>query len=176
MPPRPKTVYWDANVFLALFQKGDHPDKAYQRKHSILWMEAARKGRYRVVTSALTLAEARRGENEPPLPGDEHATLRNYLRHEYIIVVPVDRVIGELAADYGEKYGLKPRDAIHLATAVQARVSMLLAWDNDFHKLKAQITAPIVIQKPEWDEQTQLALDAAGVFDEVNADEATDSI
>jgi predicted nucleic acid-binding protein len=176
MPPKPRHVYWDANVFLALFQKGDTPDRAHQRKHSILWLEAARSGRILIVTSALTLAEARRGENEPPLPGAEHATIRAFFKHSYIVVLPVDRPTAELAADYGERFNLKPRDAIHLATAVRAKVNTLFAWDGDFHRKKAMISAPLLIEKPEWSELTQLSLDTSGVLDDADSESEDDSI
>ncbi len=93
MPPKPQRVYWDASVFLSLFQRGSTPDLQYQREQAILLIEEARKGETLIITSTFTLAEARRGDGVPPLPGDEHATLNAFFKHTYIEVVPVDRAI-----------------------------------------------------------------------------------
>jgi predicted nucleic acid-binding protein len=171
MPPKSRRAYWDANVFLALFDKGDTSEKAEQRRHSILWLEQARNGRIVIVTSTVTLTEARRGEGEPPLPGEEHATIRAFMRHRYIEVVPLDRGTAELAADYAEQFRLKNRDAIHLATAVRSKATVLLAWNGHFHRTNAMSGAPIPIALPEWTQAVQLELDAAGVFSDGQQEE-----
>lgn len=156
MPPNPRRVYWDTSVFLSLFQRGDTPEKRYQREQAVRLVEEARDGRTILITSAFTLAEARRGEGVPPLPGDEHATLNAFLRHSYIEVVPVDRAIGELAAQYGEQFNLQPADAVQLATAVRAGASTFFAWDRGFFRPTAMANPPLPIQEPEWTGQTRL--------------------
>lgn len=147
MPPKPQRDYWDANVFLSLFQRGDDPKRLEQRENAIRLLEDARSGLTVIVTSAFTLVEARRGDNVPPLPGDEHATLKAFFRHPYIEVVPVDRAIAELAAEYGDRFKLKNGDAVQLATAVRSKASRLLAWDSDFHR-EIMRGAPIKIEYP----------------------------
>jgi hypothetical protein len=82
------------------------------------------------------------------LPGAEHATLRAFFKHSYIEVVPVDRAIAELAAEYGERFRLRPGDAVQLATAVRVGASRLLAWDANFHRAEAMRDAPIRIEYP----------------------------
>jgi predicted nucleic acid-binding protein len=162
MPPKqPKRVYWDASVFLALFQKGDTPDLQYQREQSILLAQEARKGEVVLVTSTFTLAEARRGQGEPPFPGDEHATMSSFFQHSYIEAIPVDRTIAELAAEYGERFHLKPADAVQLATAARARVTVFLAWDRDFHRKNAMVGSPVPIEEPKWIDKRQTPLEAA---------------
>lgn len=42
MPPKPKRAYWDASVFLSLFQKGEDETKKYQREQAILLKTATR--------------------------------------------------------------------------------------------------------------------------------------
>lgn len=148
MPPRPQRDYWDANVFLCLFQKGDDPKRLEQRENSIRLLEDIRQGKGVIITSALTIVEARRGEGVPPLPGEEHATLRAFFKHTYIEVVPVDRGIAELAAEYGERFRLKNFDAVQLATAVRSKASRLLAWDGDFHRKVAMQNPPLPIEYP----------------------------
>ncbi len=158
MPPKPRRVYWDTSVFLSLFQKGSTPELQYQREQAILLLEEARNGGTIIVTSAFTLAEARRGEGVPPLAGEEHASLSAFFKHTYIEVVPVDRAIAELAAEYGERLSLKPGDAVQLATAVRVRAPVLLAWNGDFFREMAMAGAPITIEKPKWTGAKQLPL------------------
>lgn len=66
MPPKRRLVYWDASVFLSLFQKGDTAKKKHQREQAILLLEEAQRGNILIVTSTLTLAEARRGRGNHP--------------------------------------------------------------------------------------------------------------
>lgn len=162
MPGKPRRVYWDSSVFLSLFQRGSTPESAYQREQAIHLLEEARNGTTLIITSTFTLAEARRGEGVPPLPGEEHATLNAFFKHSYIEAVPVDRAIGELAAEYGERFNLSPADAVQLATAVRVKVPIFLAWDGDFHRRDAMKGAPIPIEKPKWTGAKQLALDDTG--------------
>jgi predicted nucleic acid-binding protein len=159
MPPRAKRVYWDSSVFLALFQKGDTPERLHQREQAVLLMEEARAGHTLIVTSALTIAEARRGDGVPPLPGGEHATLRAFMRHSFIEVVPVDRAIGEIAADLGEQFGLHPNDAVQLATATHLHISEFLTWDQHFHRRERMVGAPVTISEPKWVGSRQLEID-----------------
>ena len=35
-----------------------------------------------------------------------------------------------------EKYGLKPRDALHAATALENKITTIVSCDEDFDKLK----------------------------------------
>jgi predicted nucleic acid-binding protein len=158
MPPKRKRVYWDASVFLSLFQKGDDETKKYQREQAILLMKEAERGETLIITSAFTLAEARRGEGEPPMPGEEHATLNAFMRRSYIEVVPVDRGIAELAAELGEKFSLKPADAVQLATALRVNAPVFLAWDRHFHRKEAMKDSPIPIEEPHWVGARQLEL------------------
>jgi predicted nucleic acid-binding protein len=148
MPPRPQRDYWDANVFLALFQRSDEPKLKDQRENSIRLLEDARKGAGVIVTSAFTIAEARRGDGFPPLPGSEHATLKAFFKHQFIEIVPVDRAIAELAAEYGGLFNLNPGDAVQLATAVRSKASRFLTWDGDFHRKVAMKNPPLPIDYP----------------------------
>ncbi|HEY7064735.1 MAG TPA: type II toxin-antitoxin system VapC family toxin [Chloroflexota bacterium] len=166
MTRKPRRVYWDASVFLSLFQAGNTPDLEYQREQAILLLEEARKGETLIITSTFTLAEARRGEGVPPLPGDEHATLRAFFKHSYIEAVPVDRAIAELAADYGERFSLRPGDAVQMATAVRVGASVFLAWDRNFHRREAMKDAPILIEEPKWTGARQLPLEDSSSHDD----------
>ena len=155
---KPRRVYWESSVFLSLFQKGDDAVKKFQREQTILLLEQARSGETLILTSTLSIAEARRGEGEPPLSGEEHATLRAFFKQNYIEVVPVDRGIAELAADLGEQFNLRGADAIHLATAVRLNATVFLSWDRHFHRNGVRRNAPIAIEEPRWVGARQLEL------------------
>lgn len=90
------------------------------------------------------------------MPGDEHATLKAFFRHAYIEVVPVDRGVAELAAEYGERFTLKPGDAIQLATAVKVGADVFLAWDQHFHRKEKMANSPIAIEEPKWEGKARL--------------------
>lgn len=167
MPPKLPRIYWDASVVLSLFDSGlTHdglPDaaKAAQRRTATLLMQDAERGNALIVTSTLTVTEARQGEGNPPLPGEDYATPRAFLRRSFIEVVPLDRGIAELAADFAVQFKLKNHDAIQLATAVRARADVFLAWDRGFFREKEMAGAPLPIEKPKWTGLRQLNLEDA---------------
>jgi predicted nucleic acid-binding protein len=35
-----------------------------------------------------------------------------------------------------ERYGLKPRDAIHAATAMENRITVIVSYDKDFDRIR----------------------------------------
>lgn len=164
MPRKKRRVYWDASVFNSLFEKSTDPRLQYQRKQARNLLRDARDGHFLVVTSAFTRAEARREPDEPALDDEERTTLSDFFKHNYIELVPVDRAIAELAAEYGERFSLKPADAIQLATAVRAKADVFLAWDRDFHRKVKMHDPPIPVEEPRWTGAKQLAL---GEYEEV---------
>lgn len=159
MPPKVPRNYWDAAVVLSLFDSGKTAEKAEQRRIATLLAEDAERGNALIVTSTLTVTEARRGEGNPPLPGENYATPRAFLRNSFIEVVPLDRGTAELAADYADRFGLKNHDAIQLATAVRAKADVFLAWNGDFHRKEKMKDPPIRIEKPTWTGARQLTLE-----------------
>lgn len=155
MPRKVPRTYWDASVVLSLYDSGltegvPDPAKAEQRKTATLLAQDAEQGNALIVTSTLTVTEARRGEGAPPLPGENYATPRAFLRNSFIEVVPLDRGTAELAAEYADRFGLHNHDAIQLATAVRNKADVFLAWDRGFFRENAMRNPPIRIEKPRW--------------------------
>ncbi|BAZ83055.1 PIN domain-containing protein [Sphaerospermopsis kisseleviana CS-549] len=76
----------------------------------------------------------------------------------------VDRKIGELARDLMWQYeSLKPKDATHVATAIQAKVDVLDTFDDGLLKLSGLIGDPLLpIKRLYWPNQLELEL-----FDEI---------
>jgi predicted nucleic acid-binding protein len=161
MPPSPRLVYWDASVFIAYFQAGSDPEHVRRREEVRLLLQEAERGETLIVTSAFTRAEVRRGVDVPGYFAEQHAIITAFFKQPFVELVPVDRAIGELAAEYGERFNLRPPDAVQLATAVRVGATVFLAWDRHFHRKEAMAGAPIPIEEPRWTGVVQLPLEEA---------------
>ena len=78
--------------------------------------------------------------------------------HEWIYIYDVDRKIGELARDLMWQHeSLKPKDATHVATAIQAKVDVLETFDDGLLKLSGTIGDPLLrITRPYLPNQLEL--------------------
>jgi predicted nucleic acid-binding protein len=150
--------YWDSCTFLAVLKNED--DKIGE---CLSVMKAAEAGEIIIVTSALTFIEVIRLEKgKPKLSKDVEEKIRAFLRHEWIYIYDVDRKIGELARDLMWQHeSLKPKDATHVATAIQAKVDVLETFDDGLLKLSGTIGDPLLrITRPYFPNQLEL-------FDEI---------
>ena len=153
----PEWRYWDTTVFLAWFLK--EPSRLEDCRAVLL---AAKKGDVRIVTSALTLTEVIHLKGATPLTEDQEKTLRDFFLHEYISIRVVDRWIAETARTLIWKQGLKPKDAIHAATAVHWKVRILETHDTDLIALdKKSGNPPINIRLPHYSRTLPLPLPAS---------------
>jgi predicted nucleic acid-binding protein len=94
-----------------------------------------------IATSGLSLTEVCREEQ---VRGEDGDTLADFFRNEYILVVPVDRYVGTLGRQLMQAghAGLKPPDAVHLATAIVAEVVEFQTFDRKLLNLDGQIRRP----------------------------------
>jgi len=129
--------YWDSCAFLGhLSNETDKADKC----EAVL--SAAEEGRLDIVTSALTLTEVIKTKGGPALPKGEEQKIRDFFEHSWIIVREVDRFIAEQARDLIWAHGLKPYDAIHLATALNLKLAVMDTFDGDLMKLTGKLGNP----------------------------------
>jgi predicted nucleic acid-binding protein len=129
----PKIVYWDACVFHAIFgsEKG--------RVEPCMRIEkAAQNGEVVIYTSAATFVECVwvKSITDPTgklnkLSPEHEQVIEGYFRRSYIIVINCDRNIAEAARKLLWKYPLKPKDAIHVASAMAQQVDVMHSYDND---------------------------------------------
>jgi predicted nucleic acid-binding protein len=91
---------------------------------------------FKIHTAAITLAEVHKLRSTPALADDEDERILAYFEHDFIIIIDVDRGIGEQANRLCRQYGILPNDGIHLACALRAGCDVLLAWDDRFVKVK----------------------------------------
>ncbi len=105
--------YWDSCTFLGLL-KGE-ADKIDECRNA---MRAAEKGDIKIVTSAFTLTEVLKLKGAEPIPPSDAEKVRGFFANEYIVVHDVDRAIAEKAQELVWFHNVKPKDAVHLATAL----------------------------------------------------------
>ncbi len=142
-----QTVYWDANIFHALF--GKEPGRV---EKCLPIEKAAQEGHVLIYTSAVTFVECVWVKGQPDKLSKEHELiLQRYFMHKYIRVINCDRQIAEAARLLVWQFPhLKPRDAIHVASAVSVGVDVMHSYDNDdLVKLSEKIgTPPLKIGHP----------------------------
>jgi predicted nucleic acid-binding protein len=129
---RKETVYWDANVFLALINN----DKTQPEmdKCKAVW-DTACKERLILMTSTLTNAEVIYIKGGVKLDPSKRERVTNFFRQAFIVQRPVTRRISELARDIVWDKPIKPKDAVHIATAVFYKVGIFHTFDDALLKI-----------------------------------------
>jgi len=147
--------YWDANAFLGWFN-----DEAGRANLCENVLALAEEGKLLIVTSAITLTEVIRLEGKPRLKPEQEETIRKFFEREYIIVRNVDRVVAERARQLiWEHSFLRPKDSIHIATALELKIPILDTFDDDLLKLDGKLGNPVLrIGKPNLAYQGDLGL------------------
>ena len=105
--------YWDACTFIGWLK--EEPDKINECTAGI---RHAERGEIKIVTSALTLAEVLRLKRKDPIPPEDREKVRGFFQNEYIELYDLDRTIAELAQEGVWSHEVKPKDAVHVATAL----------------------------------------------------------
>lgn len=83
----------------------------------------------------------------------------DFFENEYILVVDVDRKAAEEARKISRQHAVKPKDAVHLATATLAKLEIFDTWDGGLTKLDGKVgNPPLRISHPRWEGQPQLPI------------------
>ena len=140
--------YWDSVTFLGWLAA--EPDKVAECRPVI---EAAEGGSIVLVTSALTLTEVLwlKGHGEQKLSAHHAKKIADFFRHQWIVVREVDRFIAEAAREVVWTHNIKPKDAIHVATALHQDVEFdqFDTFDTGLIKLSGAIgSPPLTIGRP----------------------------
>jgi len=144
--------YWDSACFLAWLQ--EEKGRVDECRGVI---RAAEKGNVQLVTSALTLAEVLWLKGNPRIPADRSELVEDFFRQEYIKVRAVDRFTSERARRLVWDHGIKPKDAIHVATAIHAKIPLLETFDDDLEKFSGKLgNPPLRIARPHAEGQDNL--------------------
>lgn len=140
--------YWDACAFLGWLR--EEPDKVDGCGKVIRQAES---GKLEIVTSALTLAEVLYVKGGTPIPKSDRAQVRALFEHRWIVLYQLDRAIAEKAQEVVWDHGVRPRDAVHVATAMDAGVTCLDTFDGTLLGLSGIGQPALKINKPDIDGQ-----------------------
>lgn len=121
-----RIVYWDSDAFLGLIN--GEADKATECDE--VWREA-QSGIYQIVTSTLTIAEVIFMKGVPKLDPAKRPQITAFFQAPWIVMRPVTRTIAELARDVVWDNAIKPKDAIHIASAAADKIAEMHSFDGD---------------------------------------------
>jgi predicted nucleic acid-binding protein len=145
-------IYWDTDAFLSHFQ-----GEAGKVELCEGTLERAYRGEVLILTSALTISEILWLKGATPIPKKKAAILNRYFRRSCFRIRNVTRKIAESAQDVVWNHGIKPKDAIHVATALAESIPTLETFDRDLIGASGTIGDPaLVIRKPRAPIQTTL--------------------
>ncbi len=140
----PEFIYWDSDAFLGWLK--EEKGKAELCRGTI---DRAESGGVVIFTSTLTIAEVLWMKGEPKTSPEKAAIVRKFFRRSYIKVRNVTRRVAESAQDLVWDHSIKPKDAIHVATAMDIGVPTLETFDEGLLKKSGSIGAyMLTIRKP----------------------------
>lgn len=143
MPEGRQRVYWDACVFLSFIE--NHPDRVRAIR---TWLEKAEKGKVVIVTSTLSIVEvafAKQEKDQRVLIPEEEANIDNLWTPESPVTLAEFHTSIALEARrlmrgaMASGIGLKPADAIHLATCRTLKITEFHTYDEKLGRA-AEIT------------------------------------
>lgn len=138
--------YWDSDCFLGYLQ--EEPDKVDLCQEVL---DAAQDGHVLIVTSALTIAEVLALRGRDPIPATTRRKVENFFRNDFIAVRNITRRVAENARIYVWDHGVKPKDALHVATAIDAGLPLLNSFDHGLISKSGTLgSVPLTIEKPSW--------------------------
>ena len=98
----------------------------------------------------------------PRIPEEKSDKVQKFFRHSYIRVWTVTRSIAEDAQDLVWKHSIRPKDAVHVATALAAKCPSLESFDEFLLKQSGSVGAPpLTIRKPIPPKQASLNIASA---------------
>lgn len=121
----PSRVYSDSCCFIGLLQ--DEKDKAPALADLA---QKAATDHFVIVTSALAIAEVCKLPDTGAQPEDQTKKVLEFFENPYIVVRTLDRAIAERANRIGRDTGIKPLDAVHLATGIIAGCDLFYTYDK----------------------------------------------
>lgn len=137
-------VYWDSVCFLGWLQ--DEIDKVDQCREVLDECEA---GRMIIVTSALTVAEVIAMRGKPRVPTTDLEKVEAFFKRSYIDIHSVTRRTAEDARKLVWQGRVAPKDAVHMATALQLNLEELHTFDGGMiDESGMHGDPPLIIRRP----------------------------
>ncbi|HEY4300200.1 MAG TPA: type II toxin-antitoxin system VapC family toxin [Candidatus Didemnitutus sp.] len=155
-----RRYYWDSSVFCSFFNK----EQGRTDTVSDL-LKDAHSGKSEIITSSFTLVEVLKLKDGKPITVKQEQQLEDFFQYPFIKIVNAERGICERARQFVWKHGMKPKDAVHMATAEFANkivtINELFSWDGDFTKLNGKIAGITFALSAPYMQQTLLKLEGA---------------
>jgi predicted nucleic acid-binding protein len=138
--------YWDSCNFISILKN----DPAhYQGCFDVL--NEASEGRLLIVTSSITLAAivkiAENSQKKSPalINSEESEKIRKFFQHEYFVFLDFDRKTAEISRNISMEFGIKAFDAMHIASAIRAKVDFFETSDGDLiNKMDKNVGDPLI--------------------------------
>ncbi|MBI4170509.1 MAG: type II toxin-antitoxin system VapC family toxin [Candidatus Aenigmarchaeota archaeon] len=124
-------MYIDATVFISSFL-----EEGEETKLSKSVLEKITTNEINAFTSALTWDEIVWAARKHLSPQDGIEQGKKFLEFPYLNFIEADEIVIKTAQDIMERYGLKPRDAIHAASAISKGIKEIISEDEDFDTVK----------------------------------------
>jgi predicted nucleic acid-binding protein len=127
----PGRLYWDSSVFLRLLSRANNAQVAEQQRICATIWDRSIRGEIQIITSALAITEVLRPPRVAgPLPQDAEQKIHDLFEEPQLVVVTLDPALGFEARELSLKHQLSRDDAIHLASALRAKVDVFHTYDG----------------------------------------------
>ena len=145
--------YWDSFCFLAVLNN----EEPYAST-CIQILEEAKKNSVELVISPLTMAETVRSKGaSAPIPIKHQERIADFFENDYMRFRVIDRLIAKRSLDLCWNAGLHPRDALHVAVALEEGCDVLETRDGKL--LRNNGLKGLTIREPFWEVQTEITDD-----------------
>lgn len=136
--------YWDSVCFLAWLKA---EEGRFELCRQVL--NRADAGDIQIVTSALTIAEVLNLRGYEKIGKDRRQQVIDFFKKSYITPVTITRRVAEASRELVWDNGIKPKDALHVATALHAQVGLFNTFDDGLLSRSGQVgSPPLVIERP----------------------------
>lgn len=140
--------YWDSCCFIAILNSEEPHASVCQRL-----LDEAKRDRIELLISPLTMAETVRPRGaSAPIPLQHQRRILDFFENDYIRLRVIDRLIAKRSLTLCWNEGLHPKDALHLAVALEEHCEALETTDP--HLLRLNGLEGMAIRHPLLEEQT----------------------
>lgn len=154
MANSPKPLYWDTDVFIHRFQRTPEHIAVLEQI-----TDAAEHGDIVFVQSTFTISELVKDPEGEKLTDEQESIIESFFENDFVIVRTLTEQIAFLSRKIARDYGLKPGDAVHVATAIFWEVPILHTYDEKLLSKNGLIgDPPLTIERPSFVGQANLPL------------------
>lgn len=142
------TQYWDSSVFVAFFN-----DESGRADKIEVLLNLGMEGKLTIITSSFACVEVLKLKDQKHLSKEHEEMISDFFEYPFIKLVDATRGVCVAARHLIWKFqALKPKDAVHLASALayveREYLDVLFSYDTDFLALNGAITNKFHIKEP----------------------------